>query len=82
MVATGRLRLPDPVEQCCTSRARAAGMRLLDVRFIHVYEASRLPLHHRDPLDRMLVAQARIEQVAVLTADESFGAYDVEVETG
>lgn len=78
-VAQGKLRLPEPVEQYCASRALAARMRLLDVRFVHVFEASRLPLHHRDPFDRMLIAQARIEAVAVLTADRAFRAYDVEV---
>ncbi|MDQ3032270.1 MAG: type II toxin-antitoxin system VapC family toxin [Myxococcota bacterium] len=78
-VAQGKLRLPAPVEEYCASRARAARMRLLDVRFVHVYEASRLPLHHRDPFDRMLIAQARIEALPVLTADRAFRDYDVEV---
>lgn len=78
-VAQGKLRLPAPVEEYCASRARAARMRLLDIQFVHVYEASRLPLHHRDPFDRMLIAQARMESVSVLTADSAFDAYDVEV---
>lgn len=49
---------------------------------IHIDHALRyrlLPLHHRDPFDRMLVAQAQVEGLAILSADPSFNAYDVEV---
>ena len=38
-----------------------------------------LPDHHRDPFDRLLIAQAQVEGMAVVTADRSFAAYDVEV---
>ena len=45
----------------------------------HALRAGALPLHHRDPFDRMLVAQAQLEGVAVVTNDEAFSSYDVEV---
>jgi PIN domain nuclease of toxin-antitoxin system len=78
-VAQGKLRLPETVEEYCRSRAHDARLRLLEIRFAHVYEAARLPLHHRDPFDRMLIAQARTDGLTVLTADPAFRAYDVDV---
>ena len=45
----------------------------------HAIKAGALPTHHRDPFDRMLVAQAQLEGVPVVTNDEAFSHYDVEV---
>ena len=45
----------------------------------HALTAGALPLHHRDPFDRMLIAQAQIEKVAVITNDRMFSSYEVEV---
>jgi len=43
----------------------------------HAWEAGTLPLHHRDPFDRLLVAQARLEGLVVVTRDKAIRAYDV-----
>jgi PIN domain nuclease of toxin-antitoxin system len=43
----------------------------------HVEEVGGLPLHHRDPFDRMLVAQARVENLTLVTGDRKLAAYDV-----
>ena len=43
----------------------------------HAWEAGALPLHHRDPFDRLLVAQARLEGLTIVTRDAALGAYDV-----
>lgn len=51
----------------------------LPITHLHADRAGRLPLHHRDPFDRMLVAQAQIEQLSVVTRDPAFGSYDVGV---
>jgi len=45
----------------------------------HVLDVASLPFHHRDPFDRMLIAQAKREGMHLLTADQHFGAYDVPV---
>lgn len=52
---------------------------VLVVSLEHALAAGALPRHHRDPFDRMLIAQARVERVPLLTGDEMFAAYDVEV---
>ncbi|QJD80814.1 type II toxin-antitoxin system VapC family toxin [Spirosoma rhododendri] len=43
----------------------------------HVLAYQQLPLHHRDPFDRMLIAQAQVEQLTVMTQDANFPLYDV-----
>ncbi len=45
----------------------------------HALAAGALPLHHRDPFDRMLIAQARLERLPLVSSDGAFAAYDVEV---
>jgi len=71
--ARGRLEVPpnfvELVEQ--------SGFELLSIHYGHAVEAGRLPLHHRDPFDRMLVAQARIEGLTLATADAALADYDV-----
>jgi len=55
------------------------GIDGLPVEHSHALLVSNLPMHHRDPFDRMLVVQAMAEGIPILTADPAFGAYDVEV---
>lgn len=71
----GKLSLPSDFSESLA----AAQFAFLPVTFDHALRAGRLPLRHRDPFDRMLIAQAQAEGLAVLTTDPSFGAYDVEV---
>jgi len=52
----------------------------LDIDYLHAVEAGRLPRHHGDPFDRMLIAQARTERMVLLTADRIFQNYEVEQE--
>ena len=45
----------------------------------HAVAAGKLPRHHKDPFDRMLIAQAALESLSLLTADAQLKAYDVQV---
>ncbi len=56
---------------------RAQGMHELPISLAHAREAGSLPLVHRDPFDRMLVAQARIERIQIVSNDMLFDAYGV-----
>ncbi|MFQ4145951.1 type II toxin-antitoxin system VapC family toxin [Chlorogloeopsis sp. ULAP02] len=49
----------------------------LEIRAPHALQAATLPLHHRDPFDRMLIAQAQLEDMVILSADSMFNQYDV-----
>lgn len=55
-----------------------AGMSTLSISVRHAEFAGELPAIHRDPFDRMLVAQAAVEALPIITADESIARYDVE----
>jgi PIN domain nuclease of toxin-antitoxin system len=58
---------------------REFGAEVLPVTFEHAVQVADLPDHHRDPFDRLLIAQAQVEGMPIVTADRRFGAYDVEV---
>ena len=72
------LRLPSPPSQFIPHAMRVMALRSLDITHFHSVAAGELPRHHRDPFDRMLIAQARSETMVLLTADSAFRKYDVE----
>jgi PIN domain nuclease of toxin-antitoxin system len=73
--AIGKLRAPDDVVE----RIEEAGGELLSVTARHAHATAALPLHHRDPFDRLLIAQAQLERCAIVSGDGAFPAYDVRV---
>lgn len=73
--SVGRLELVEDV----AGDLAAAGFWSLAITFEHAVAAARLPLHHRDPFDRMLVAQARLEGLTLVTGDARMRRYDVPV---
>jgi PIN domain nuclease of toxin-antitoxin system len=77
--ALGRLSLPAPPAEYIPPRIVASGVTPLPIHHAHTHEAARLPPHHRDPFDRLLVAQARLEEAAILTVDPLLAAYEVEI---
>jgi PIN domain nuclease of toxin-antitoxin system len=76
-VAIGKLPLPDPLDSYISSRIAQLGMRSLEITASHALQAAALPLHHRDPFDRMLIAQAQIEEMMLVSADLMFNKYDI-----
>lgn len=73
--AIGKLREPADLPE----RIRDSGFRELPISFEHAIAAARLPLIHRDPFDRMLVAQARCENLTLVTRDTNMRKYEVSV---
>jgi PIN domain nuclease of toxin-antitoxin system len=71
----GKLTAPEDLPD----RIAHEGFSWLTVGADHAWEVRHLPMHHRDPFDRLLVAQALIERVPVVTADPRFQPYGVEV---
>ena len=76
--ALGSLTLLRPPSEFIPQAIRDLALRSLDITHLHSVAAEELPLHHRDPFDRMLIAQARSETMVLLTADSAFRRYDVE----
>ncbi|MDE0615052.1 MAG: type II toxin-antitoxin system VapC family toxin [Acidimicrobiia bacterium] len=73
--ALGKLTMPYGL----VDALRSGGFIPLYISVEHAERAPALPNHHRDPFDRMLVAQAQLEALSLATADEAFNAYDVEL---
>ncbi len=71
----GRLELPDTIE----AGVLASGFEKLVITFSHAERAGNLPPHHRDPFDRMLVAQAQAEGLTLVTHDRLLEPYEVEI---
>ena len=59
------------------TEVEAAGLTLLPITASHGKAAARLPMHHRDPFDRMLIAQAQLESCSIVSRDSSFAQYSV-----
>lgn len=76
--AVGRLPLPTAPARYIPARLRTSATAPLPATLPHVLEVADLPPHHRDPFDRLIVAQARVERIPVVTADDLLDAYDVE----
>ncbi len=72
-VALGKLAVPDGL----VDAVLGAGLRLLPLDAEHGLAVARLPLIHRDPFDRLLIAQARAEGLVLVTADARIPEYDV-----
>jgi PIN domain nuclease of toxin-antitoxin system len=71
--AAGRLEMPVDFVDALLARRYSP----LPITAAHALAAADLPMHHRDPFDRMLVAQAKLDDRTVVTRDRAFAAYDV-----
>ena len=76
--AIGRLELPEPPARYVPSRLEVLRTLALPIEHSHALRVGSLPRHHRDPFDRLLIAQAQLEDLPILTSDEVFASYDVE----
>lgn len=78
--ASGRLRLPKSADGLLSEVAlRNSGFQAIAIRAAHALVAGALPRHHADPFDRLLIAQAQLEDLTIVTSDAAFKAYDVKL---
>ncbi len=73
-VSIGKLPMPDDLLE----QIDQASIRILPIMPEHALAVLQLPFHHRDPFDRMLVAQAQIEDLKIITMNKNILLYDVE----
>jgi PIN domain nuclease of toxin-antitoxin system len=78
-VNQGRLTLPEAPDVYVRSRLASNGFAALAIELDHALRAATLPMIHRDPFDRLLIAQAQVEGLPIVTADPAIAQYDVEV---
>lgn len=77
--AIGRLPLPEAPDRYVPSRMRASGVESLPISHSHALRVASLPRYHDDPFDRLLVAQAQLEALTIISADPALDRYDVPV---
>ena len=75
---TGRLELPADVPGFVADQVRRNGFRVLPVELRHALRVHHLPDHHKDPFDRLLVAQGQVEVVPLVSCDPLMAVYEVE----
>ena len=71
----GKLALPDDVEAMVASQ----GFSVLPITFVHLRRFAALPRHHKDPFDRIIIAQALAEGLPIASADRRFPGYGVQI---
>ncbi len=76
-VSLGKLTVAAPLDRFLPANLAANGFQLLHVDLEHATRVATLPWHHRDPFDRLLVAQALHEDLVIVSADRVFRKYGV-----
>ena len=75
----GKLKLHKPLEELVSGQQEINKIDILDVKLEHVLALGKLPSHHKDPFDRLLIAQANIEEAILVSKDQIFTEYEVKV---
>lgn len=75
--ALGKLPLPETPTKFVPSRLRRDGLQTLHIEHRHALAVAHLPMHHRDPFDRLLIAQSLSEKLPIATVDPKFKIYDI-----
>jgi PIN domain nuclease of toxin-antitoxin system len=78
-VGIGRLRTPGDLQGFLADQLAKTAFSVLPIAFEHVVAVHALPKHHRDPFDRLLIAQSRKEGLVLVSRDRRFGLYDVDL---
>lgn len=79
-ISLGKYRLNEPLDEFVNREVQTNGVELLPIQPKHAAHVAELPFHHRDPFDRLLIAQAIVEQVAILSNDPVFDNDGIERE--
>jgi PIN domain nuclease of toxin-antitoxin system len=77
-VSLGKLQLEQPYENFIPQQLALNGSGILNFSLEHLATIASLPFHHRDPFDRLIVVQSKIEKMTLISADALFDAYEVE----
>ena len=77
-ISLGKLQLEQPYETFIPQQLALNGIGILNLSLDHTAAIATLPFHHRDPFDRLIAVQSRIEKMPLVSADPSFDAYEIE----
>jgi len=73
----GKLLLQQPLEQIINEQIQINGLKILHIESAHALGVASLPWHHRDPFDRLLICQSKLEDLPILGCDTAMDAYGV-----
>lgn len=77
-VSIGKIELSEPFETLIPEQLSENGIELLDISVEHTALITSMPFHHRDPFDRLIAAQAKVEQMTLVSVDDIFHLYEVD----
>ena len=78
-IQIGKLALSDALADILKTQQVDNNLQILTINLSHIWALENLPYHHRDPFDRLLIAQAQIEGMTLVSADGMFDLYDVDL---
>lgn len=76
-VSLEKITLSEPFETLIPEQLSQNGIEILNINTSHAAKIIQLPFHHRDPFDRLLIAQASVENMPIISIDESFDSHEV-----
>ena len=77
-ISLGKLELKQPYETFIPQQLALNGIAILNFSLEHTAAIAALPFHHRDPFDRLIIVQSKIEKMPLVSADPAFDAYEIE----
>lgn len=77
-ISLGKYALPMPFEEFWEEQMTVNGFTILPIAVAHAAKVVHLPFHHRDPFDRLIIAQAQVEEIPVVSSDPLFDRYAIE----
>ena len=77
-ISLGKLDLPRSLPDIIATQIDKNQLEILPIELSHVYALDQLPLHHRDPFDRLIIAQSLTEKMPIASIDKAFDAYSIE----
>lgn len=77
-LSLGKIQFKTPLPQLIENEVKRNKIQLLPIGLSHIYALSDLPNYHRDPFDRLLIAQAKSEKLVIISIDEKFDGYEIE----
>ena len=76
-ISIDKLSIDGEFEEFIPEQMELNGIQTLPVNFAHLTQVAKLPFHHRDPFDRLLIVQAKTEKMRLISRDRAFASYDV-----
>ncbi len=77
-ISIGKLTLSKPFENIF-KQIEAKDFEVLTISSEHTLQVSKMPFHHRDPFDRIIIAQCKVEHLSMISNDTSFSAYNIKL---